>query len=150
LAELAKYLDKQKKKRRVKEEILFSTNNIFSVLEGQKQAVQKRVESIPADTILNASEHDLVQALAEEFRLVVPVLREEEICIADAGETQVDVRGDPNRSFMFDHSGPFYVPGNKTVIAVPFEGGEPDFFRIRPQTYGSAPRAPRLGTGSFC
>jgi hypothetical protein len=71
LAELAKYLDKQKKKRRVKEEILFSTNNIFSVLEGQKQAVQKRVESIPADTILNASEHDLVQALAEEFRLVV-------------------------------------------------------------------------------
>jgi hypothetical protein len=84
LAEAAKYLDTQMEKRRVKEEILFSTNNIFSVLEGRKQAVQKRVESIPANTILNASEHDLVQDMVEEFRLVVPVLKEEEICIADA------------------------------------------------------------------
>jgi hypothetical protein len=126
----------------VKEEILFSKNDIFNVLEGQKQAVKKRVESIDVNTILNASEHDLVQALVEEFRLEVPVLREKEIYIADACETQVDVSGDPNRLFMFDHSGPFHVPGNKTVIAVPYEGGEADFFRIQPQTYGSvSPRA---------
>jgi hypothetical protein len=87
--------------------------------------------------------------MVEEFRLVVPVLREEEICIADAGETQVDVRGDPNRSFMFDHSGPVYVPGSKTVIAVPFEGEEPDFFRIRPPTHGSAPPRAEIRDGEL-
>jgi hypothetical protein len=74
LAKAAKYLNTQKRKRRVNEEILFSANNIFSVLEERKQAVQKRVESIPANAILNASEHGLVQAMVEEFRLVVPVL----------------------------------------------------------------------------
>jgi hypothetical protein len=50
---------------------------------------------------------------------------------------------------MFDHSGPLYVPGNKTVIAVPFEGGEPDFFRIRPQTYGSAPPRAEIRDGEL-
>jgi hypothetical protein len=100
----------------VKEEILFSTNSIFNVLEGQKQAVQKRVESIPGNMILNASEHDLVQALVEQFRLHVPVLKDEESYIAHAGETQVDVSGDPYRMMMFDPSRPYYVPGNKTVF----------------------------------
>jgi hypothetical protein len=129
----------------VKEEILFSRNDIFNVLEGRKQAVKKRVESIAANKVLNASEHDLVQALVEEFRLAVPVIKEEGICIADAGEAQVDVSGDPNRLFMFDLSGPVYVPGNKTVIAVPFEGGDADFFRIQPQTYGSVSPRARIG-----
>jgi hypothetical protein len=118
----------------MKEEILFSQNDIFSVVEGRKQEVKKRVESIPANTILNASEHDLVQALVEEFQLDVPVLKDGESYIAHAGETQVDVSGDPHRMMMFDDSGPYYVPGSKTVIAVPFEGKEADFFRIQPQT----------------
>ena len=47
----------------MKEEILFSQNDISSVVKGRKQEVKKRVESIPANTILNASKHDLVQAL---------------------------------------------------------------------------------------
>ena len=54
---------------------------------------------------------------------------------------QVDVRGDPNRSFMFDHSGTFYVPGNKTVIAVPFRE-RTGLFPDLPLTYGSNSRAP--------
>ena len=85
----------------------------------------------------------------KEFRLVVPVLREEEICIVDAGEVQVDVRGDPQRPFMFDRSGPVYVAGNKIVISVPFEGVEPGFFRIRPQTYGSAPPRAEIRDGEL-
>jgi hypothetical protein len=117
------------------DELLFSSGNIFGVLQEQTDAVKKKVQSIPPNVLLNASEEDLVQGLIEEFRLNVPVITDDEIYIAHAGETQVDVSRDPTRRFFYDqHSGPAYVPGNKTVIAVPFRG-EGNFFKIRPQSY---------------
>ena len=52
--------------------------------------LKKRVQEIPANKLLNASEHDLVQALVEDFRLDVPVIKKEEIYIAHAGATLTD------------------------------------------------------------
>jgi hypothetical protein len=60
----------------------------LGVLQGQTEAVKKRVQSIPPNTLLNASEHDLVEAIVEEFRLNVPVIKDEGIHIADSGEAQ--------------------------------------------------------------
>ncbi|MGA8660097.1 MAG: hypothetical protein WB586_28595 [Chthoniobacterales bacterium] len=74
------------------QEILFNKYNIFDVLQSRRESVKKRIQETPANKLLNASEHDLVQALVEEFRLDVPVLKEDKIHIADHGETQVDVR----------------------------------------------------------
>lgn len=117
------------------DELLFSKGDIFSAVQGQGEVVKKKVQSIPPNTLLNASEQDLVQALVEEFRLNVPVINDQDIYIADASETQVDVSRDPTRRLYYDHhSGPAYVPGNRTVIAVPFEG-DAGFFKIRPQAY---------------
>jgi len=59
------------------EELLFSKNDIFQVIEGQKAAVKQRVQEIPANKLLNARERDLVQALVEEFLLDVPVIEDE-------------------------------------------------------------------------
>lgn len=113
------------------EEFLFNKYSIYDVLRAQPEAVKKKVQSIPANILLNASEQDLVQALVEEFRLSAPVIKDEDIHIAHSGEAQVDVSHEPMR-MIYDRSRPFYVPGNKTVIAVPFEG-DAEFFRIRPQ-----------------
>lgn len=129
----------QLKEQPMSRELLFNTYQIYGVVQGQTEAVKKRVQSIPSNTLLNASEHDLVQAIVEEFRLRVPIIKDEDIYIAYSGEAQVDVSGDPMR-MIFDHSGPFYVPGNKTVIAVPFEG-DPGFLRVQPQTYTLNPPA---------
>src|SRR5580704_16864737 len=96
------------------DELLFNKSDMFSVIQGHTESVKKKVQSIPANTLLNASEQDLVQALVEEFRLNVPVIKDADIYIAHAGETQVDVSGDPRRRFFYDqHSGPAYVAGNK-------------------------------------
>jgi hypothetical protein len=71
----------------------------------------------------------------EEFRLDVPVIKDDEIYIAHAGEAQVDVSRDPMRRFIYDAQyQPAYASGNKTVIAVPFEG-DCGFFKIRPRSY---------------
>lgn len=122
------------------QEFLFNKYRIFDVLQGQTAAVKKKVQSIPPNKLLNASEHDLVLALLEEFRLNVPVIKDDEIYIAHSSETQVDVRNDPMR-FVSDRSRPCYVPGNKTIIAVPFEG-DPQIFEIQPQAYSlNPPRA---------
>jgi hypothetical protein len=77
------------------EQYLFTTRDILLVLESQKAKLVKRAQEIPGNTLLNASEHDLVHALVEEFRLDVPVLKENERYLAHRGEVQVDVTGDP-------------------------------------------------------
>jgi hypothetical protein len=49
---------------------------------------------------------------------------------------------------LLDRSGPFYVPGTETVIAVPFKG-DPQFFDFQPQTYSlNLPRV-EIGTGEL-
>jgi hypothetical protein len=117
------------------EELLFNKVQIFSVIQGQTEAVKSRVQSLPANTVLNASEEDLVQSLKEEFWLNVPVLKDDQIHISYSGETKVDVSNDPMNRFFYDQrSGPAYVPASKTIITVPFEG-DPEFLRVRPQTY---------------
>src|SRR5579859_4074113 len=115
------------------DELLFNKYDILSVVRAHEESLKKRVQSIPANTVLNASEQDLVLAVVQEFRLNIPIITDAQIYIAHSGETQVDVSGDPMRG-IFNRSRPFYIPGNKTVIAVPFEG-DSEFFRIQPQSY---------------
>jgi hypothetical protein len=113
-------------------DLLFRKYPIYAVIQNQTEAVKKEVQSIPANTLLNASEHDLVQVLVEKLRLDVPTVDDADIYIVHSGETQVDVSGDPMRRFL-DRSQPFYIPGTETVIAVPFRG-DVGFFDVQPQT----------------
>jgi hypothetical protein len=128
------------------DEPLFNKYDIFSVVRGRTETVKKRVQSIPADTLLNASEQDLVQALLDEFHLNVPIIKDDEIHIADSGEIQIDVSRDPRR--MIFSSGPVYMPGNKTVIAVPFDG-DAEFFRVQPQSYSLSPPRAQIDKGEL-
>jgi hypothetical protein len=116
---------------------LFSRHSIFDVVENQKHLVQTGVQNLDSNYILNASEADLVASLVEEFRLNVPSIKEDEICVAEHEETQIDVSGDPMRLIM-DRSRPFYMPGTKTVISVPFDG-DAGFFGVRPSTFSLSP-----------
>src|SRR5262249_52937887 len=93
----------------------------------------KSVEELRADYLLNASEEDLVRALVEEHTLKVPILKEDEIHVADYGETRVDVSQDPMRMIM-DRDRPFYIPATQTTISVPFEG-DAGFFGVQPQSF---------------
>lgn len=129
------------------DELLFNKYDIFSVVQARTQTVKKRVQSIPANMLLNASEHDLVQALLDEFHLNVPVIKDEEIHIAHSGEAQIDVSRDPMR-MIHDRSQPFYMPGNKTVIAVPFDG-DAEFFNVQPSSFSLSPPRAQIGKGEL-
>jgi hypothetical protein len=129
------------------DELLFNKYEIYNVIQSRTATVKKRVQSIPANTLLNASEQDLVQALLDEFHLNVPVIKDDEIHIAHSGEAQIDVSGDPMR-MIYDRSQPFYMPGNKTVIAVPFDG-DAEFFNVQPQSFSLSPPRAQIGKGEL-
>lgn len=112
---------------------LFSEGLIFDVLENHKRAVNAAIQKLEPNYLLNASETDLVASLVDEFRLEVPSIKDDEIHVADHTETQIDVSRDPMR-MIYDRSRPFYIPGTKTVIAVPFDG-DAGFFKVCPQTH---------------
>jgi hypothetical protein len=116
---------------------LFNKAEMYSVVQGHTNAVKKKVQAIPANTLLNASEHDVIQAVVDEFRLNVPIIKDDDLYIAHSGEAQVDVSRDPMRMIM-DRGQPFHIPGTKIFIAVPFEG-DAGFFDIRPQTFTMNP-----------
>src|SRR5438034_9834911 len=76
---------------------LFNRVSIFDVIENQKRRVAEAIQTLDANYLLNASEEDLVRALVEEHRLDVPAIKDNEIHVADYGETTVDVSQDPMR-----------------------------------------------------
>jgi hypothetical protein len=129
------------------EDYLFNKIEIHAVIEEQRRRVKDRVQSIPSGKLLNASEHDLVQALVEEFRLDIPVLKDDLRYLSYSGETKIEVSGDP-RYMGWEEQGPLYREGNENVIAVPFEG-EAEFFKIQPNRFTSAPPRAEIGKGEL-
>jgi len=130
-----------------REEPLFRGRPIEEVIDAQTEAVKKEVESVPANTLLNASEHDLVEAVVEKFRLHVPVIRDAGIYIASWGEKKVDVSGDAAR-LLPGSSQPFYVDGTEVVIAAPFEG-DARFFHVQPARYSLNPPRAEIGNSEL-
>jgi hypothetical protein len=55
------------------------------------------VQSIPENTLFNASEHGLIHSLIEEFRFNVPVIKEDSTYVTESGEAPVDIICDPMR-----------------------------------------------------
>jgi hypothetical protein len=120
-----------------RDDYLFGQVSIFDVLERQKRAVKEEVRGLQGDHLLNVSEEDLIASLVDQFRMEVPVLKEDGIYVAEHGDAQIDVSRDPLR-LIHDRSRPHYLIGTRTVIAVPFEG-DANFFKIQPQQYTLSP-----------
>jgi hypothetical protein len=116
---------------------LFTGTSVLDVVEHQKAAAKEEIQRLESNYLLNASETDLVTWLVDKFRFEAPVLDENGIRVADPEEIQVDVRND-SRRYIPDRSRPFFVPGTRVTIAIPFEG-DASFFNIRPQTYSMSP-----------
>jgi hypothetical protein len=112
--------------------VLFNNTSILDVLPDQFRQMKKRIQELKADYILNASEEDLVTALVDELTLDVPILDEEGTHV-DYSEQQIDVSGDPRR-FITDRGQPFYIPGTRMTIIVPFRG-DGNLFGVQPQSF---------------
>lgn len=126
---------------------LFSKYDIFKVVEGNALKVREEVDRLNPNYLLNASEEDLIRAMASELRLNVPVLDFEGAHTSDFHEAKIPVHESDYR-FGFQSGS---VKGIKITIAIPYEG-DTDFFFVRPSSFtfgGENPNDIRVGSGQL-
>lgn len=118
---------------------LFSSYDLEQGLRQQLADLQKEVESLDANRLLNTSPTDLTQYFADKYRVELITLHREEWHVTER-ETQVDVRYDPSR-FIRDASRPVLVPGQRIEVIVPFDGPAELFYNRSNQFTSNPPRA---------
>lgn len=113
-------------------EYLFSEHaTIHDVVEHQRKQVNKALDDLPAQKVLDKPPEAIKAEIVERFRLDVPVLDRTGIVQLPNEEVDIDVSHDFGR--VFRTPGPHYVKGTALRIAIPFKG-EAALFR-----YGSSP-----------
>ena len=89
--------------------------------------------------LLNTSAADLAAYLVAKYQ-IQPVTLHRDKSSADQEECKIDVSRDPNRIFLEDRTGPYYIPGQRIRVEVPFDG-DGELFYCRANTFSSS--APR-------
>ena len=124
------------------EDLLFNKADTYSVFEGQKRAMAKAVEELPAKRVLDDADQALAGELAKKFTIDVPQLREDGITVSPPREVDVDVSRDFRRA-VYGH-GPHHVKGISVTFSVPFIGDQEMFF-VRPNSFDTAPPRGQVG-----
>ena len=120
--------------------LLFFEEDLDAQLRARQQRVSGVVDGIPKDQFLVSSDQELIDHVVAGLT-VEPILLREGATTMNQQETQVDVSGDTRRSFSPGRSGPFYIPGTRVDIDIPFTGEE-WIFRYRTNPWSTVfPRA---------
>jgi hypothetical protein len=126
----------------MRNDYLFSSYEIYSVIEAQKKAINDDIEKIESNRLLNTSTTDLASYYYDKYLLDVPVLQHEDIEVSQQ-ETKIDVSRDPLRGPFFPGQSPF-INGTEVIFEIPFQG-DSDFFKIRPTTFSFSPPSATVG-----
>ena len=102
---------------------LFFEEDLDAQLRARQQSVSHAVDRIPKDQFLVSSDQEVVDQVVAGLT-VQPIVLHEESTTMNQDETQVDVSQDPMRYFRDDRTGPFFIPGTKVGIDIPFTGEE--------------------------
>ena len=131
---------------------LFANGYLSDVLrQNQQTRVGPAVEEIPKDQLLVTPVTDIVDHIFAQLSIEPLVIHEDRMETTEE-ETKVDVSGDWRRDLRH-HRGPFYVPGYKICIIIPFTG-DSDLWKLTPSTWKSScphgnvrqPRGNRAGS----
>ena len=112
---------------------LFCEDELDGQLRGRLHSVSSAVDDIPKEQFLISNDQELVDHIVANLTVQALVLQEDATTMSQS-ETQVDVSGDPLRVFFGEQNGPFYVPGTRVDVCIPFTGEE-WIFRCRTNTF---------------
>lgn len=102
---------------------LFFEEDLDAQLGDRQQQISGVVDGIPKDQFLVSSDQELIDHVVAR-KTVEPIALREEAMSMNQTETEVDVSKDVTRFFSRSRSGPFYIPGTRVDIDVPFSGEE--------------------------
>ncbi|MFA0753694.1 MAG: hypothetical protein IMHGJWDQ_001473 [Candidatus Fervidibacter sp.] len=112
---------------------LFNNGSLYDWLQARLRRAVEEASTIPEDRVLSVPEADLLEELVERYRVEPPVLHLDRRYTPGAQDVRIDVSQDPVRDIR-DRSKPFYVPGTRVEVRIPFEG-DAELFRLRPSTF---------------
>lgn len=113
--------------------LFYELGALSNFLNNQKSSLKKEVENINSNELLNLSEDDFCDYLIGKYYLKCPEIRDDDICISDTSEVEIDVSQDPLRCIM-DRSQPYYIKGTSITISIPF-GGDGRLFHYKPSHF---------------
>lgn len=105
---------------------MFRSDNLSEVFEQTFQKIQIEVESIDPERLLNTSSSDLSDYLNAKYEIEYLTLLPDQKTM-QPHEAMVDIQDDPFRD-VDEQRGPFYIPGLKIDIEIPFEGNANLFY----------------------
>ena len=111
---------------------LFSEVPWSTVAKQQKQEMLYEIANYNGNKLLNTDLEALTKYLEQQYQIVVPTLKEEDI-VVDQQEIKVDVSQDQMRCIR-DRTKPSNVSGTLVEITIPYEG-DGKAFNICPNTY---------------
>ena len=127
--------------------LLFYELDLASQLRDRQLAVSGAVNDISEQQFLISNDDELVGYIVSGHT-VQPVVLQEDAMTMNQSETEVDVSNDHRRIFLQDHNGPFYIPGTRVEVNIPFTG-EDWIFNYRPDRRSTNfPRA-EVGRGNL-
>lgn len=112
----------------------FSRAAMFSMLEMQRKEVDKAINAINPDVLLNTPTDDLVKKIVDTYKLDVPVLRRDDAHMDEPREITMPKN---------DYGRTIHIQGTILVLHVPFTG-DPGMFWIQPTSFDSAPPSGNL------
>ena len=118
------------------EGFLFASRMLREVTDGVRAALEREVNTLEPNRLLNTAPADLATYLVEKYRIDPLVLRRDAWSV-DEAECQIDVSRIRQRSFSDEYRGPFYMPGQRIRVVIPFEG-DGELFYCRPDTFTSS------------
>lgn len=121
-------------------DLLFFEEDLDAQLRARQQSVSVAVDGIAKDQFLVSNDQEILDHVVSSLT-VEPVSLREDAMTMNQQETHIDVSRDQMRYFSPGRSGPFYIPGTRVDIDIPFIGEE-WIFRYRTNPWSTVfPRA---------
>lgn len=118
--------------------LLFCDMDLRAALDAQRQSIDREVQALDPNRVLNTAPSDLVQYFVDKNHVEAPTLRRDEWSIDDKEETQT--REDYRRTFT--------STVQRLYVEIPFDG-ERDLFNARASTFTMSPPRGRIGSQSI-
>ncbi|HOU12780.1 MAG TPA: hypothetical protein PKZ84_06660 [Anaerolineae bacterium] len=111
---------------------LFSEGDLIATLNAQAATVSEKVNGIPKDQFLMASDDDLVERIQPSL-FVEPIKLYEDEMTMESEESKIDVSISHERN-PFNDRGPIYVPSVRVTVSIPFTG-DAVLWQLRPSSW---------------
>jgi len=116
--------------------LLFVTHDLDHSIRLTLKKMQREVEGLDENRLLNTPPEDLKHYLVEKYG-ITPITLQRDQWYANHEDVPVDVRHDPMR-WIDDRTRPAMVAGERVEVRIPFEG-EPELLYTKANTFNMNP-----------